>query len=157
MKVGAIGLGALAAGWLTQSGSWRRKVAAGVVIAASANLVNLLDLRPGRATKVSIIVAGPLALGRGGGARVAAAAAGAAAGLLPLDLGETTMLGDTGANTMGALIGVGLVQGASIRRLTWVLVALLGLTAASEVVSFSRVIDENALLRRLDGLGRRSE
>jgi UDP-N-acetylmuramyl pentapeptide phosphotransferase/UDP-N-acetylglucosamine-1-phosphate transferase len=157
VKVGAIGVGALAAGCLTQPGSWRRKAAAGVVIAGSANLANLLDLRPGRATKVGLMVAGPLAFGRGGGARVAAAAAGAATGLLPLDLRETTMLGDTGANTMGALIGVGLVQGASARRLTCALVALLGLTAASEFVSFSRVIEENATLRSLDALGRRGE
>ena len=75
----------------------------GAVVAGAANLANLLDLRPGRALKATVICALPLLLGRGPGAPRAAAAAGAALGVLRPDLAGTAMLGDTGANAAGAL------------------------------------------------------
>ena len=63
------------------------------LVAGSANLMNLFDLRPGRAIKVSLLASAALAL-RGPGARAAVAApAGAAVALLPEDLGERAMLG----------------------------------------------------------------
>ena len=115
---------------------------AGAVVAASANLLNLLDLRPGRALKAGAIAAaalrqpGPL---------------GAAAALLPDDLGERTMLGDAGANALGAVLGLALLSRASARTCLAVLVAA---TAVSEVVSYSRVIDAVPPLRWLDQAGR---
>ena len=63
------------------------------------------------------------------------------------------MLGDLGANTLGALLGVRLTS-ASPRAQTVVLGVVAGLTAASERVSFSRVIDSVPALRALDALGR---
>jgi hypothetical protein len=118
----------------------------GAVIAGWANLVNLLDLRPGRALKVGLV--GGLMLGRPG-------VVGACAVLLPDDLAERTMLGDCGANALGAVLGTALVTRVRSRalRLT-VLAGLIGLTAASERVSFSEVIDRTPALRRIDQLGR---
>ena len=118
----------------------------GGIVAGTANLLNLLDLRPGRALKVGL--AGALALGQPG-------VAGAAAALLPGDLGERTMLGDAGANALGALLGLALADrlGSTGRRRA--LGVLATLTAASEVVSYSRVIDAVPPLRALDRLGRR--
>jgi UDP-N-acetylmuramyl pentapeptide phosphotransferase/UDP-N-acetylglucosamine-1-phosphate transferase len=158
VKVAVIGGAALvAAGRLdgsTRSGTIGgladRLLRAGV-IAGSANLLNLLDLRPGRAGKVAVAAGGLLASGPGGG--VAAAGAGAAAGVLPSDLGERTMLGDLGANTLGALLGVRLAAG-SVRTRTVALVVIGAITAASERVSLSKVIDDTPALRRLDRLGR---
>jgi hypothetical protein len=123
------------------------------LVAGSANLVNLFDLRPGRAIKVSLLAS--VALGFGGPRAWAAAAApaGAAAALLPEDLGERAMLGDSGANGIGAMLGV---AAASLPRRSRVLVLLgvAALTAASERVSFTKVIAQNPALNWLDMLGR---
>ncbi|MCQ6349962.1 hypothetical protein NPL98_28810, partial [Bacillus cereus] len=76
--------------------------------AGCANLANLLDLRPGRALKVVLPPAALLVLAageaerprRGGTLALAALLPGLAA--LPADLRERGMLGDAGANVLGA-------------------------------------------------------
>ena len=116
------------------------------VIAGSANLVNLLDLRPGRALKVGLLVAA--ALDEPG-------IAGSCAALLPADLAERAMLGDTGANALGAALGVaGLRRLPSRRGRAAAVAGLCALTAASEWVSFSALIDRTPALRWVDRLGR---
>jgi hypothetical protein len=132
---------------------WYLMLVGAVVIASSANLANLLDLRPGRCSKVflPLWVVGCL-LDPTAGAW-SAGLAGAAAGTFPLDLRERGMLGDAGANSLGAVVGVLLATGPA--WLLWLLaVALLALQAASERVSFSKVIDGNRWLRAVDRLGR---
>ncbi|MEX2290850.1 MAG: hypothetical protein WD794_11065 [Mycobacteriales bacterium] len=116
----------------------------GAVVAGSANLVNLLDLRPGRALKAGGVAA--LLLGQPGPAAATAA-------LLTDDLHERAMLGDAGANALGAVLGLALLQRHPERRRA-ALAVLVGLTAASEIVSFSRVIDAVAPLRWVDRAGR---
>ncbi|GAA3247345.1 hypothetical protein GCM10010532_092390 [Dactylosporangium siamense] len=122
------------------------------VIAGTANLFNLLDLRPGRAIKAGMLVGAPLAVGQGGGA--AAGALGAAGALLAADLGEEIMLGDAGANALGAVLGTAYVA----RTGTWgrlaALAGLVALTAASEKVSFTQVIEKTPALRAIDQFGR---
>ncbi|GAA3948694.1 hypothetical protein [Actinoplanes auranticolor] len=123
------------------------------VIAGTANLLNLLDLRPGRALKAGTLIGAPLAVGRGGG--VAAGTLGAGAALLPADLGEEIMLGDAGANALGALLGVALAARTGPAGRAVALTVLAALTAASEKVSFTKVIQDTPWLRELDALGRR--
>jgi UDP-GlcNAc:undecaprenyl-phosphate GlcNAc-1-phosphate transferase len=126
----------------------------GALVAGFANLVNLLDLRPGRALKFGLLHA-PLLLDRSPAGLLAAAPLGAAAALLPEDLGERAMLGDAGANALGALLGtVILLRYGRAGRLAH-LVAVAALTAASEKVSFTKVIEATPTLRWLDELGRR--
>jgi hypothetical protein len=79
---------------------------------------------------------------------------GAAAGLLPEDLAEEIMLGDAGANALGALLGLALAARTGTAGRAVALTMLAGLTAASEKVSFTRVIQDTPWLRRLDELGR---
>lgn len=129
-------------------------VLSGALVAGTANLVNLFDLRPGRALKVVVGLTAPVALGGGPGAGVAAATSGAALAALPGDLGERTMLGDTGANALGALAGTALAMSPRVGTRAVALAAVVGLTALSERVSFSRVIEGTPVLRRLDGWGR---
>lgn len=126
-------------------------VVGGAVIAGAANVANLFDLRPGRALKVVVLCGGPLALA---GSRPAAAALGASGGVLRADLAGTSMLGDTGANAAGALIGLALVEGTGLRGRAVALAGLTALTLASEKVSFSKVIEARGALRRLDEWGR---
>ena len=123
------------------------------LVAGGANLINLFDLRPGRAIKVAIGAGGLLAAAPGDGAACAAPLA-AAAALLPEDLGERSMLGDAGANALGAMLGVAATSLSRRNRLA-ALTVIVGLTAASEVVSFTRVIERTGPLRWLDMLGRR--
>jgi UDP-N-acetylmuramyl pentapeptide phosphotransferase/UDP-N-acetylglucosamine-1-phosphate transferase len=123
------------------------------VIAGTANLVNLLDRRPGRALKMGLLLGVPMTFGRTGA--VVAGPVGAAAALLPADLEEQVMLGDSGANAIGALLGVGLAARAGTAGRAGLLAALAGMTLASERVSFSAVIDATPPLRRVDQLGRR--
>ena len=121
------------------------------LVAGSANLLNLFDLRPGRAIKVTA-VSGVL-IGTAGPDRVAAPL-GAALALLPEDLGERAMLGDAGANALGAMLGAS-AAGLSRPARIALLAGIAGLTAASEKVSFTKVIARTPALNWLDMLGRR--
>jgi UDP-N-acetylmuramyl pentapeptide phosphotransferase/UDP-N-acetylglucosamine-1-phosphate transferase len=143
--VGLAAAGVAACALLEETPDRRRLLLGGAVVAGTANLLNLLDLRPGRALKAGAAAA--VLLGQPGPAAAAAA-------LLPGDLHEQTMLGDAGANGLGALLGLALLQRAPEQRGP-ALGVLLALTAASEVVSFSRVIDGVPVLRWVDRTGRR--
>ena len=124
------------------------------LVAGSANLLNLFDLRPGRAIKVALAAAArPSRAGR----RPAAPPPrqGAQRALLGEDLGERAMLGDAGANALGAVLGAAAAASLPRGARLAVLAGITGLTAASEVVSFTKVIERTAPLRWLDMLGRR--
>ena len=64
------------------------------------------------------------------------------------------MLGDTGANAAGALLGTALLDGTGRRGRLAALAVLAGLTLASERVSFTRVIESTPVLREIDAWGR---
>jgi len=125
------------------------------LIAGGANLLNLFDLRPGRAIKVAAASGALLAAGGGEGAVPVAAPIGAALALLPEDLGERAMLGDAGANALGAMLGAAAAVSLPRPARIAVLAGVVALTAASEKVSFTRVIERTPPLRWLDMLGRR--
>jgi UDP-N-acetylmuramyl pentapeptide phosphotransferase/UDP-N-acetylglucosamine-1-phosphate transferase len=135
----------------------KRVVADAVLIALAANLGNLLDRAPGRVIKASLVVYAPLlfALGTGPVGVAVAPVMGAALGVLPDDLRERLMLGDTGANVLGAVLGVAVVLGTSRATRNGVIVGLVVLNLAAELVSFSSVIDRVPPLRWFDRQGRR--
>jgi len=135
-----------------------RFLADAALVALAANLGNLLDRAPGRVGKVSLTVFAVLALASGFDPRLAGTAVvvGAGLALLRPDLRERVMLGDAGANVLGAVLGLGVVVafGPGVRTVVLVLLVLLNL--ASEAVSFSRVIERVPPLRAADRLGRRT-
>jgi UDP-N-acetylmuramyl pentapeptide phosphotransferase/UDP-N-acetylglucosamine-1-phosphate transferase len=132
-------------------GSLVRTALAAVVVAGLANLLNLLDLRPGRALKVAVVAAMVVP---GALLGVLGVVAGTAVGLLHWDLRERVMLGDGGANALGAALGVGLAASLPTAWLGAVAAVVVALTLASERVSFSAVIERTPLLRGFDRLGR---
>lgn len=159
VKILGIGATGLAAAALVSSGPVDILVN-GAVVAGSANLANLFDLRPGRAIKVGLLTGTPLlALSVLRGDPVAAALVavplGAGLALLPEDLGERAMLGDAGANALGALLGLAAAVRLGRPGRLVLLGSVAALTAASEKVSFTKVIAANPALNRLDMLGRR--
>ncbi|WP_435299940.1 hypothetical protein [Timonella sp. A28] len=156
LKVLGIGASAFVASVFTNTGKPGRNVfdvfLDAAAIAGAANLMNLLDLRPGRALKVTIAAGALLTLsGRSAGGPLLGAAAAAWNG----DLQERDMLGDCGANALGALVGTAFTQ--NTHRGTRVLgvAGIVGLTLASERVSFSQVIVQTPWLNTVDMLGRR--
>ena len=174
IKIAGIGASALAASALV--GSKATSVGGKVadlalntaLIAGTANLANLLDLRPGRALKATVLVATPLSYFSCAAAKPEASASAASAqrllasGLnaaaitaLVEDLQETTMLGDTGANAAGALLGTSLAANDSWKLRLGTALGVVGLILASEKVSFSKVIAANPALNWLDQLWRR--
>ena len=166
VKLGGIGATGLAAALLT--GGPAADVAINTaLVAGSANLLNLFDLRPGRAIKVALAAGLPIGVaqlarrdrhrGRDAVATAATVAAplGAAAALLAEDLGERAMLGDAGANSLGAMLGAAAAGSLTRRSRLALLAGVTGLTAASEVVSFTKVIQRTPPLHWLDMLGRR--
>jgi hypothetical protein len=130
------------------------------VVAGTANLVNLLDLRPGRALKATLLLGAAMSLtgSTASGVSVASAsvAVGSAAAALRDDLAGASMLGDTGANAAGALLGVALVERWGRAGQLVALGVLTALTLASERVSFTAVIESTPVLRELDAWGRPS-
>ena len=128
--------------------------------AGCANLANLLDLRPGRALKAVLPPAALLALTAvqderaRSGARLAVAALLPGALALPADLREHGMLGDAGANVLGAAVGAATTRTLPAPARLAVLGGVVALTLASEKVSFSAVIDRTPALRALDRAGR---
>lgn len=172
IKIAGIGASALAASALVGSkatsvgGKVSDLALNTVLIAGTANLANLLDLRPGRALKATVLVATPLSYFSCAAAKAPASPASAqrllASGLnaaaitaLVEDLQETTMLGDTGANAAGALLGTSLAANDSWKLRLGTALGVVGLILASEKVSFSKVIAANPALNWLDQLWRR--
>lgn len=194
IKIAGIGASALAASALvgskatSVSGKAADLVLNTVLIAGTANLANLLDLRPGRALKATVLVAAPLSYFSCAAAKTpawetSATASGAVASETPAapasasgasaqrllasglnaaaitalveDLQETTMLGDTGANAAGALLGTSLAANDSWKLRLGTTLGVVGLILASEKVSFSKVIAANPALNWLDQLWRR--
>ena len=80
---------------------------------------------------------------------------GATLAVLPADLGERVMLGDAGANPLGALLGLRLASVSGRGRRTALLAGVVALNLASARVSVTTVNEAPPGLRELDRLGRR--
>ncbi len=122
----------------------------------ATNLANLLDLRPGRVEKTLLLVAAGLCIGYWTlapfellGLFIGPVIVGAY-----FTLREKAMLGDTGSNVIGALIGIWLVTTLSDPGRVVALVVLVALTIYGEFRSISAAIERIPPLRQLDSLGR---
>jgi hypothetical protein len=123
-----------------------RSLSAAAVVALAANTVNQLDTRPGRALKAFVLAAAAL--------RIRPRALWGGVLLAPYDLREMTMLGDAGANALGAVLGFGSVAKFGVRGRWLAIGALAGLTLLGERRSLGRLIEQTPILRELDAMGR---
>jgi UDP-N-acetylmuramyl pentapeptide phosphotransferase/UDP-N-acetylglucosamine-1-phosphate transferase len=136
------------------------RISALFLILLSANGVNLLDRRPGRALKVFFSVALFLIFAAGpnaGAPQLLLPLMAAALALAPLDFSAEGMLGDCGANLLGAALGVAAVLFLQPPWQLFFIAAWGAVNLVSERISISRIIEKNSLLRYLDGLGREEE
>jgi UDP-N-acetylmuramyl pentapeptide phosphotransferase/UDP-N-acetylglucosamine-1-phosphate transferase len=130
-------------------------VGAGVLVLAT-NLFNLLDLRPGRSAKVLVLLGAALTLGSldPAGLWTVGLFVGPVLVLLPFDLRERGMLGDTGSNAIGAVAGLWLVATLSTTGQVVALALMAVVTVYGEFRSISALIERTPGLRQLDTLGR---
>jgi UDP-GlcNAc:undecaprenyl-phosphate/decaprenyl-phosphate GlcNAc-1-phosphate transferase len=130
-------------------------VGAGVLVLAT-NLFNLLDLRPGRSAKVLILLGAALSLGAwdSTGLWTVGLFLGPVLVLLPFDLRERGMLGDTGSNAIGAVAGLWLVATLSTTGQAIALAVMAVVTVYGEFRSISALVERTPGLRQLDSLGR---
>lgn len=158
LKLFGGGAAALIACAAVDGGHGGRLLVDAAFVALAANLANLCDRAPGRTLKVgllsAIVLGAAAALDRD--LAGVAVAVGALLALLPSDLGERLMIGDTGANPLGAVLALGVVIAAPFWGRVVGLVVVLGLNLLSEGVSFSAVIDRVTPLRWIDRAGRPS-
>ncbi len=126
-----------------------------LVIALSTNLMNLFDLRPGRAIKVYLVIMIVIFATLTGYVQI-----------LPLlilpnviayfnyDLKAKAMMGDTGSNVLGISIGILIALGYTTKvRVSW-LVFLVLIHLLTEKFSLTKIIEKNKVLNFIDKLGR---
>ena len=126
-----------------------------LIIALSTNLMNLFDLRPGRAIKAYLVIMIPIYITLTGYTKVFPLL------ILPnvlayfnTDLKARGMMGDTGSNVLGISIGVLMALGYGIKvRLAW-LVFLILMHLITEKFSLTKIIEKNRVLKFIDNLGR---
>ena len=126
-----------------------------LIIALSTNLMNLFDLRPGRAIKAYLVIMIPIYITLTGYTKVFPLL------ILPnvlayfnTDLKARGMMGDTGSNVLGISIGVLMAFGYGIKvRVAW-LVFLILMHLITEKFSLTKIIEKNKVLKFIDDLGR---
>jgi UDP-GlcNAc:undecaprenyl-phosphate GlcNAc-1-phosphate transferase len=137
------------------TGRW---LLASAVLVLATNLFNLLDLRPGRAVKAFVLLGAGLTVGSSELLPLWALGLFAGPALVAgvYDVRERAMLGDTGANLLGALAGLWLVLVLSTTGLQIALALLILFTVYGEFRSISALVEKTPGMRWLDSLGRPS-
>jgi UDP-N-acetylmuramyl pentapeptide phosphotransferase/UDP-N-acetylglucosamine-1-phosphate transferase len=129
---------------------------AAAVLVLATNFFNLLDLRPGRSLKTLALLGAALTIGSMDldPLWTLGLFAGPLLVLLPFDLRERGMLGDTGSNVAGAVAGLWLILTLDTTGQLIALGVIGTATIYGEFRSISRLIDRTPGLRHLDSLGR---
>jgi len=153
---GSLGLALFVTSFQALSDS--RWLLASAVLVLATHLFNLLDLRPGRATKALLILGAGLLIGSQDARPLWSLGLFAGPALVAgfYDLRERAMLGDSGASLLGALAGLWLVLTLSGTGQAIALALLAALTIYGELYSLSALIERTRALRRLDAWGRPS-
>ena len=122
-----------------------RSARGALLVGLAANALNQLDTKPGRALKAYALAALPLR-----------APLLPAVILAPYDLREMAMLGDSGSNALGALLGLSSVKRFAGRGQWLAIGALATLNLLGELTPVGRAIERTPVLRDLDAAGRQA-
>ncbi|NLB52796.1 MAG: hypothetical protein GX808_07635 [Syntrophomonadaceae bacterium] len=136
--------------------SWTDIIINTFIIALAANLMNLFDLRPGRAVKaylIFLLVIVIMALGQIKWLLIAPLT-GAVLYYAKNDLKARIMMGDAGSNVLGISLGYLSVISFSLSMRLGILFFLLAIHFYTEKYSLTNTIENNRILKRLDDLGR---
>jgi UDP-N-acetylmuramyl pentapeptide phosphotransferase/UDP-N-acetylglucosamine-1-phosphate transferase len=153
--LGTLGLAAWFA-YGIEPGDFLRYVLIVLILVLATNLFNIIDLRPGRAVKTFVLLAAALTIAKGGDLFKGFGAYGGAICVVGVyDLRESGMLGDTGANVIGAVAGLWLAYSITSTAGLLICVAILAaITAYGEFRSISAFVERTPGLRHLDSVGR---
>jgi UDP-GlcNAc:undecaprenyl-phosphate GlcNAc-1-phosphate transferase len=143
-----VGLQPVHEGWV--------RVAGVALVAASTNVGNALDVRPGRALKVFLPVACAVAIAGVSVTLVPVFAFVTVAAFLVLlpDLRERGMLGDGGATLLGFVAGLSVYVASPDWGVVLASIAAVGLNVLADTVTLSRLIEAIPPLRWYDRFGR---
>ena len=126
-----------------------------LVIALSTNLMNLLDLRPGRAIKVYLFISLILFIfGSIFEREMMALILPAVLAYFYYDLKAKAMMGDAGSNVLGISIGIFIVTSYSLNVQIFWLILLIVIHVVAEKFSITKLIEKNYILNFIDKLGR---
>ncbi len=155
LKAVAIALGSLIV-FAGTVGFWEALLNAALV-SLFVNTLNMFDLRPGRAGKIFLLIALAVTITAWNNPNLIPmwAVVGSLAAFFPLDLRAKAMMGDAGANTLGAVVGLTVALTLGVEARLGILGVLVILHVLAERYSFSKIIAGNRFLSFLDLLGRR--
>ncbi len=127
-----------------------------LLISLFTNLTNLFDLRPGRTIKVFILLSLIMLFTGNIGEYnfILYSFYGILVIYFPLDLKAKAMMGDVGSNVLGITLGVYCAFTHGLIGKSIYLFILIVIHIMAEKISFSKVIENNKILRFIDDLGR---
>jgi UDP-N-acetylmuramyl pentapeptide phosphotransferase/UDP-N-acetylglucosamine-1-phosphate transferase len=147
------GIVGIAAGWYISAGDPLKWILAAVLIPLASNILNLFDLRPGRAVAVFFIGLGVICIavsGRIADPWLVGSVAAVTLMFFVMDSKGKAMMGDSGSNTLGAALGLTLVLSTGPIFQLCAIVIIIAVHLYSEKHSLSALIERNGVLRFID-------
>jgi UDP-N-acetylmuramyl pentapeptide phosphotransferase/UDP-N-acetylglucosamine-1-phosphate transferase len=147
------GIVGVIAGWVISAGDPVKWILAAMLIPLAANLLNLFDLRPGRAVAVFFFCLGvtciPMLDGLQAGWIISAIALTAFVWAVPDSRGKA-MMGDSGSNSLGAALGVTMAINTGWIFQAAAIICILVVHWYSEKHSITKLIERNSVLKAID-------
>ncbi|MEN6582363.1 MAG: hypothetical protein ABFD54_07920 [Armatimonadota bacterium] len=140
-------------GWWLSGGDPARWITAALLIPLASNILNLFDLRPGRAVAVFFLGIGVTWLQVGGSMSAPLLVGTISAVTLIFSIVDSrgkAMMGDSGSNMLGAALGITMALNTNVVSQVIAIVVILAIHLYSEKHSVSALIDRNPVLRFID-------
>lgn len=147
------GIVGIVAGWYVSGGDPLKWILAAMLIPLASNILNLFDLRPGRAVAVFFLGIGVTCIAVGGSIADPWLVGSVAAVTLMfsvIDSRGSAMMGDSGSNTLGAALGLTMVLSTGSFFQACAIVIIIAIHIYSEKHSVSALIESNSVLRFID-------